>query len=113
MVGAAALALAMVASSAPGWTAAGCARPPQPACAVADVTFLSADAMTQCQEEVRTYLDAMPPYQECLRQAQLRPGSASPEQIAGWAREQASAGAELVETARYFNCRLMGRQDCR
>ena len=90
-----------------------CLRPPQPACAIADVTFLSADAMTACQGVVQDYLAAMPEYQECLRQGQLSGTAANAAQVQAWREEQQSAAEELIETARYFNCRLMGHGDCK
>ncbi|MBI1207072.1 MAG: hypothetical protein GC191_07260 [Azospirillum sp.] len=88
-----------------------CSRPPAPACADAAQTFGNADLIIACQGDVRVYLDTMPGYLECLRQAQMA-YSTPLAQIQALRTEQLAAGAEMVDLAQRFNCRLMNKPGC-
>lgn len=80
---------------APGAVAQGlCVKPGVPVCMDDTTTFVSADRMTACQQEVREYIDRTMDYLRCLND------------------ENAATGRELSQNVERFNCRLSGTRNC-
>ncbi|MCW2246106.1 hypothetical protein M2352_001697 [Azospirillum fermentarium] len=88
----------LVGGAAPGGAASmaspACAKPGMPACMNDAATFTNADRMTQCQGEVRDYVDRSMAYLQCL------------------SNEHQNAGQELSRNVDRFNCRLSGSRTC-
>lgn len=71
-----------------------CAKPGMPLCMNDAATFGNADRMTQCQGEVREYVDRTMAYLQCL------------------SNEHQNSGQELSRNVDRFNCRLSGSRTC-
>lgn len=71
-----------------------CVKPGVPVCMDDTTTFVSADRMTSCQQEVREYIDRTMDYLRCLNE------------------ENATTGRELSRNVERFNCRLSGTRNC-
>ncbi len=71
-----------------------CAKPGMPLCMNDPTTFTNADRMTQCQGEVREYVDRSMAYLQCL------------------SNEHQNASHELSQNVDRFNCRLSGNRTC-
>lgn len=71
-----------------------CAKPGMPLCMNDPATFTNADRMTQCQGEVREYVDRSMAYLQCL------------------SNEHQNASHELSQNVDRFNCRLSGNRTC-
>jgi len=71
-----------------------CAKPGVPLCMNDPATFTSADHMSQCQGEVREYVDHSMTYLQCL------------------STEHQVTSQELSRNVERFNCRLSGSRTC-
>lgn len=88
------VALAPVALAPGALAQALCVKPGVPVCMDDTTTFVSADRMTACQQEVREYIDRTMDYLRCLNE------------------ENATTGRELSQNVERFNCRLSGTRNC-
>lgn len=80
----------------PGGGAAfyGCAKPGVPLCMDDANTFVSADKMSNCQFEVKDYVERTMSYLKCLND------------------ENVGTGREMTRNVDRFNCRLSGQRNC-
>lgn len=71
-----------------------CERPGAPACVADATTFVSAERMTDCQREVKQYVDQTLAYLTCLSD------------------EHQQTAAEMARVVDRFNCRLSRGNAC-
>lgn len=71
-----------------------CVKPPTPACIDDLTTYVDADKMINCQNAVKTHIDATMAYLACTPMGDV------------------PANAELSNAVNRFNCRLQGRDAC-
>lgn len=77
-----------------GAAAYGCIKPGIPLCMDDANTFVSADKMSNCQFEVKDYVDRTMSYLKCLND------------------ENVGTGREMTRNVDRFNCRLSGQRNC-
>ncbi|CAK0767872.1 exported hypothetical protein [Azospirillaceae bacterium] len=79
----------------PSSFAGNCVRPSTPVCAESDTTFLNADRMNLCQNDVKQFVAATTSYLQCL------------------SSEHVQTNQEMLSVVERFNCRLMGKAECK
>lgn len=71
-----------------------CVKPGVPVCMDDSTTFVSADKMSNCQFEVKDYVERTMSYLKCLND------------------ENVGTGREMTRNVDRFNCRLSGQRNC-